>query len=103
MLLPASYKIAAQIGTARELVSRNLRRLRLNGVIRINGRKVNIPDVRLLAKEIAGAPRFGTEETRDRDAQTDLKSRPAHSERRIHAAVKPAVRSVTKRRAKRTA
>ena len=102
VLLPASYEIAAQIGTVRELVSRNLRRLRLNGVIRINGRKVHIPDVRLLAKEIEGAPRFQAE-GRDRDTRSDMKSRPGHSERRIHPAVKPALRSVPKSRAKRTA
>ena len=53
--LPASYEIAAQIGTVRELVSRNLKRLQANGAVRISRRSVYIPDVRLLAREAAGA------------------------------------------------
>jgi CRP/FNR family transcriptional regulator len=47
--LPASnQELAAQIGTVRELVSRNLSRLQAEGLIRIDGRSVSIPNVKAL-------------------------------------------------------
>jgi CRP/FNR family transcriptional regulator len=51
--LPATNQdIAAQIGTVRELVSRNLSRFQSEGFIRIEGRQVVISDVRKLEAEL---------------------------------------------------
>jgi CRP/FNR family transcriptional regulator, cyclic AMP receptor protein len=51
--LPANNnELAAQIGTVRELVSRNLSRLQSEGLIRIDGRTVTVPDVRKLEGEL---------------------------------------------------
>ncbi|HET8667349.1 MAG TPA: Crp/Fnr family transcriptional regulator [Terriglobales bacterium] len=51
--LPASnQEIAAQIGTVRELVSRNLSRLQAAGIIKMDGRTITIPDIRNLEAEI---------------------------------------------------
>ncbi len=51
--LPASnQELAAQIGTVRELVSRNLSRLQAAGIIRMEGRIVTIPDIRALQAEV---------------------------------------------------
>jgi len=53
--LPASnQELAAQIGTVRELVSRNLSRLQTEGLIRIEGRSVTIPDLKALEAELDG-------------------------------------------------
>ncbi len=50
--LPATnQELAAQIGTVRELVSRNLSRLQAAGIIQIDGRAVTIPDVSMLEAE----------------------------------------------------
>jgi len=50
--LPASnQEFAAQIGTVRELVSRNLSRLQAEGIIEIDGRNVLIRDLRALEDE----------------------------------------------------
>jgi CRP-like cAMP-binding protein len=50
--LPATnQELAAQIGTVRELVSRNLSRLQAAGIINIDGRIVTIPDLRALEAE----------------------------------------------------
>lgn len=50
--LPASnQEFAAQIGTVRELVSRNLSRLQAEGVIEIDGRNVLIRDMKALEAE----------------------------------------------------
>lgn len=47
--LPANnQELAAQVGTVRELVSRNLSRLQAEGVLRIDGRTVIIRDLRSL-------------------------------------------------------
>lgn len=51
-LLASNQEIAAQIGTVRELVSRNLSRLQAAGVIRMEGRVVTIPDIRALEAEV---------------------------------------------------
>lgn len=51
--LPASnQEMASQIGTVRELVSRNLSRLQAAGIIRIEGRNVIITDFRALEAEV---------------------------------------------------
>jgi CRP-like cAMP-binding protein len=47
-----NQELAAQLGTVRELVSRNLSRLQSEGLIAINGRTVTIPDPRKLAAEL---------------------------------------------------
>lgn len=54
--LPASnQELASQIGTVRELVSRNLSRLQAEGVVRINGRSVVICDLKALDDEARAA------------------------------------------------
>jgi CRP/FNR family transcriptional regulator len=51
--LPVSnQEIASQIGTVRELVSRNMSRLQAAGIIRMDGRTVVVPDVRALEAEV---------------------------------------------------
>jgi CRP/FNR family transcriptional regulator len=51
--LPASnQEFAAQIGTVRELVSRNLSRLQAEGILEIDGRSVRIRDLEALEAEI---------------------------------------------------
>ena len=55
--LPANNnELAAQIGTVRELVSRNLSRLQSEGLIRIDGRTVTLPDLKKLEAELEVAP-----------------------------------------------
>jgi len=49
--LPANQEIASQIGTVRELVSRNLSRLQAEGVVRLGGRSVLICDMKALKAE----------------------------------------------------
>jgi CRP/FNR family transcriptional regulator, cyclic AMP receptor protein len=52
--LPASnQELASQIGTVRELVSRNLSRLQAEGLIRMDGKTLLIPDVARLKAELA--------------------------------------------------
>ncbi len=54
--LPASnQELAAQIGTVRELVSRNLSRLQAEGLIQMEGRSVVIPNLKALEAELASA------------------------------------------------
>lgn len=51
--LPATnQELAAQIGTVRELVSRNLGRLQGMGVIQLDGKRVAVPDIEALAAEV---------------------------------------------------
>jgi len=51
--LPISnQELAAQIGTVRELVSRNLSRLQSEGMLRIDGRNVTITDLQALQAEL---------------------------------------------------
>jgi CRP-like cAMP-binding protein len=45
-------ELAAQIGTVRELVSRNLSRLQVEGLIQTDGRKVVIPSMKTLQSEL---------------------------------------------------
>jgi CRP/FNR family transcriptional regulator, cyclic AMP receptor protein len=52
--LPASnQELASQIGTVRELVSRNLSRLQAEGLIRMDGKTLLIPDLARLKAELA--------------------------------------------------
>lgn len=52
ILLPANnHEFAAQIGTVRELVSRNLSRLQAEGVLEVDGRSVFIRDLKALEAE----------------------------------------------------
>jgi len=54
--LPASnQELAAQIGTVRELVSRNLSRLQSEGVLKIDGRSVIVVDLKPLEAETDSA------------------------------------------------
>jgi CRP/FNR family transcriptional regulator, cyclic AMP receptor protein len=54
--LPANnQELAAQIGTVRELVSRNLSRLQAEGLIQIDGRSVVIPNLKALETELESA------------------------------------------------
>jgi len=43
--LPTNQEMASQIGTVRELVSRNLGRLQAEGLLRLDGKRAIIPDV----------------------------------------------------------
>jgi CRP-like cAMP-binding protein len=48
-------ELAAQIGTVRELVSRNMSRLQAEGLIVIDGRVIAVPDLKKLEAELASA------------------------------------------------
>jgi len=48
-------ELAAQIGTVRELVSRNMSRLQSEGLIQIDGRTIVIPDLKRLEAELSSA------------------------------------------------
>jgi CRP/FNR family transcriptional regulator len=53
-VLPATnQELAAQIGTVRELVSRNMSRFQSDGLIKMEGRTIIIPDVKKLSAELA--------------------------------------------------
>jgi len=47
-----NQELAAQIGTVRELVSRNLSRLQAEGLLKINGRKVTLCNLQALEEEL---------------------------------------------------
>jgi CRP/FNR family transcriptional regulator len=47
--LPPNLELAAQVGTVRELVSRNLSRLQAEGLIRLDGKRLIVPDIDALA------------------------------------------------------
>jgi len=54
--LPASHQeLASQIGTVRELVSRNLSRLQAEGLLKVEGRGVTVRDLKLLETELEAA------------------------------------------------
>lgn len=56
VVLPAGHQeLASQIGTVRELVSRNLSRLQAEGVLKVEGRRVVIRDLEALRAEIESA------------------------------------------------
>ena len=48
-------ELAAQIGTVRELVSRNLSRLQAEGLIQMDGRTIVVPDLKKLEAELNAA------------------------------------------------
>ena len=50
-----NQELAAQLGTVRELVSRNLSRLQAEGLIQLEGRTITVPDLSKLAAELQGA------------------------------------------------
>lgn len=99
--LPASHEIAAQIGTVRELVSRNLSQLQVEGVIRINRRTMHIPDLRLLAREVAHTSRYPMEKVGNPNPQTDPESQVSLCEQPhgSHAAGKSRARPARRSRA----
>ena len=51
-LSTGQQELAAQIGTVRELVSRNLSRLQAQGMIRLNGRNLTVVDLAALRAEL---------------------------------------------------
>lgn len=54
--LPVSnQELASQIGTVRELVSRNLSRLQAEGLIKLDGRSVIVSDIKALENDLQGA------------------------------------------------
>lgn len=56
VMLPANnQELAAQIGTVRELISRNLSRLQSEGVLAIDGRTVVIRDVKALEADLSSS------------------------------------------------
>ena len=56
IVLPASnQELASQIGTVRELVSRNLSRFQVEGLVKIEGRSILTPDLKSLEAELEGA------------------------------------------------
>ena len=56
ILLPASHQeLAAQIGTVRELVSRNLSRFQAEGLLIVEGRNVIVRDLKSLEAELESA------------------------------------------------
>ncbi len=53
LMLPANNsELAAQIGTVRELVSRNLSRLQADGLIEVDNRSVKVPSIKRLEAEL---------------------------------------------------
>jgi CRP/FNR family transcriptional regulator len=53
IILPVSnQELASQIGTVRELVSRNLSRLQAEGMIKIDGRSVIVCNLKALEAEL---------------------------------------------------
>ena len=51
-LAKSHQDLAAELGTVRELVSRNLSRLQAEGLIEIDGRSIRVPDVKKLEAEV---------------------------------------------------
>src|SRR5208283_3128332 len=61
--LPANNsELAAQIGTVRELVSRNLSRLQAEGLVQIDGRTISIPSLKKLEAELENGSTVSTDE-----------------------------------------
>jgi len=50
-----NQELAAQLGTVRELVSRNLSRLQAEGLIQMDSRNITVPDIKKLAAELEEA------------------------------------------------
>lgn len=51
-LPPSNQQLASEIGTVRELVSRNLSRLQAEGLVQMEGKTVTIPDLKRLQAEL---------------------------------------------------
>lgn len=51
-LQSSNQELAAHIGTVRELVSRNLSRLQAEGIVKLDGKTVVIPDLEVLRAEV---------------------------------------------------
>ncbi|MBI1940717.1 MAG: winged helix-turn-helix domain-containing protein, partial [Acidobacteria bacterium] len=51
-LQSSHQELAAHIGTVRELVSRNLSRLQAEGIVKLDGKTVVIPDLEVLRAEV---------------------------------------------------
>jgi CRP/FNR family transcriptional regulator len=47
-----NQELAAQIGTVRELVSRNLSRLQADGIIHMEGKTITVPELAALEAEL---------------------------------------------------
>jgi CRP/FNR family transcriptional regulator len=47
-----NQELAAQLGTVRELISRNLSRMQAEGLLKLEGRRVTIPDLRAFEAEV---------------------------------------------------
>jgi CRP/FNR family transcriptional regulator len=47
-----NQELAAQIGTVRELVSRNLSRLQAQGLLKLDGREVTLSNLKILEEEV---------------------------------------------------
>lgn len=54
----SNQELASQIGTVRELVSRNLSRFQSEGLVKIDGRSVTIHDLKALESELRSADWF---------------------------------------------
>lgn len=54
-LTVSNQELASQIGTVRELVSRNLSRFQAEGLLKIDGRTITIPDLKALEAELESA------------------------------------------------
>jgi CRP/FNR family transcriptional regulator, cyclic AMP receptor protein len=54
-LTATNQELAAQVGTVRELVSRNLGRLQAAGIIKLEGKRVIVPDLKALEAEVDDA------------------------------------------------
>lgn len=53
--LPPNQELASQIGTVRELISRNISRLQAEGLLRLDGKRLIVPDVDALAATVEDA------------------------------------------------
>jgi CRP/FNR family transcriptional regulator, cyclic AMP receptor protein len=54
-LSSSNQELASQIGTVRELVSRNLSRFQSEKLIQMDGRRIVIPNLKALEAELEGA------------------------------------------------
>ncbi len=50
--LPTNQELASQIGTVRELISRNVSRLQVEGLLRLDGKRMIVPDLDALAASV---------------------------------------------------
>ncbi len=51
-LMSSHQELPAHIGTARELISRNLSRLQAESIVKLDGKSVIIPDLEVLRAEL---------------------------------------------------